>query len=229
MTREVLPAVALTDAPDRPLQECRRPGIIDGRKCETEGTLLGPQYGPAGPLIGPRLVAQCILANARRSKYVKLQSGVTGQCELDQQHVARGIGADLQRQAEPFMTVIDGDGGDRAVLPCHRIVSMAPQLHPEAGVVADDEAHVLQLRNVRAREIHLGHDALGHREPEPGGAQCRADSVLRSRCPSRVRGGRCGRASCGRRRFCHGHHHFFGFETSTRAQCGSPKERPRRS
>jgi hypothetical protein len=49
----------------------------------------------------------------------------------------------------------------------HGVIVESPQLDPEAFVVGDDEAEILDLRDVDARIVDLGHDALGDGEPQP--------------------------------------------------------------
>ena len=108
-----------------------------------------------------------IAAQTRRQQCIGAQRRVSLQSAAYQKDVASLRRADLQREHEARMTMYDFDRRHAVARECHAIVQQPSKFDPEAPIVGDDEAEILDLRNVDPGIIDFGDDALGDGEPQP--------------------------------------------------------------
>ena len=196
---EILPAVARFEAADRPPSPAVGAVAIRGGERQPERPLLGPQHRAAAVPAERGAIVVRLAAEPRREQRIGAQRQVAVETEVDQQHVAPRRRADAQGEDEARVAMLDLDRRHAWGRQAEAIVAEPPQLDPEAAVVGDDEAEVLDLRDIDARIIDLGDDAFGDGEPQPRRAQRRADHVLMRARPSGMGGGVRRRDGAGRR------------------------------
>ena len=192
---EILPAVGRADIAGRAGGQRIRTVRRARRQRQAERPLLGPQHARAAIRRRPRAVAVAGPAEMRRQQHVGHEIGIAFERDVDQQHVARRVGADAQRQGEARMAMRHGGERNARRRRVERVAVQPLDLDPEARTVAHDEAEVADLRDVDARVVHLVDDAAPEGEPQPRRPHGRTDQILGTGRPGgRDAGGAEGRA-----------------------------------
>ena len=176
--RKILPAVRRAHVAGRAVYEGIRAVRRVRHQRQPERALLRPQHTVAAILRGPRAIVFSGAAQVRSQQRVNRQIRLAFQRHVDEQHIARGIGAHAQGQRKTRMTM--RDHRQRYTRRRHHDVDIAQtfDLDPEARAVAHDEPQIAHLRNIDAGKIHLVDDAVPEREPDPRRPQRSADQVL---------------------------------------------------
>ena len=112
---------------------------------------------------GPRYRAS---ANER----IGPQGRITGEVNLNHQHVAVGVRGDTQGEREALMRMHDFDSRSARRQQPQSVIFQSFDFHPKAKAIGHDETEISDLQNIGTRIIHFVDNAESEREPDARGS-----------------------------------------------------------